>query len=85
MDFICFLKAFFPVQILSQMWHLISSWRWQALLNLIFSEVRNDFPQISQTKAILSRTVVVMRLTMLIKTPYYEKIIMESENMLKKT
>ena len=45
-------------------------------------EVRNDFPQISQTKAILSRTVVVMRLTMLIKTPNYEKIMMESENML---
>ena len=82
-DFIWLLKAFFPVQILSQMWHLISSWPWQTLWNLNFSEVRNDFPQISQTKAkLISRTVVVMRLTMLIKTPYYEKIMMESENML---
>ena len=44
----------------------------------------NDFPQISQAKAILSRTVVVMRLTMLIKTPNYENIMMESENILLK-
>ena len=63
----------FPVQILSQMWHLLSSWPWQTLCNLNFSEVRNDFPQISQTKAILSWTVVVMRLTIMIKTPNYEK------------
>ena len=52
------------------------------ILTMTNLEVRNDFPQISQTKAILSRTVVVMRLTMLIKTPNYEKIMMESENML---
>ena len=53
------------------------------ILTMTNLEVRNDFPQISQTKAkLISRTVVVMRLTMLIKTPNYEKIMMESENML---
>ena len=77
------LKAFFPVQISSQMWHFITSSPQQALCNLNFSEVGNYFPQISHTKPILSGTIVVMRLNMLNKTLNYEKIMKERENILR--